>query len=137
MNSILSCLCGTSNISIPPNKQCPRFQYALIDEKPPIPTPPTVHAYSDDDSDTMKLTAEITSLLTKSPTQIAFQTSLNDIISIKSWSEALATSILHTLEETLKNTDRSTWGDFLTSAYNSAVKFAEEGGYLCGEFHCV
>jgi len=130
MDSILSCLCGTSHTNPPPNKKPTGYQYTLINEKPPITTsltsnfnPPTT---SPTDQDTKTLTTEILSLLTKSPTQTTFQTSLNNLITPQSWSEALATSILDALEQTLQNTDHSTWGDFLTSAYNSAVELAEE-----------
>ncbi|KAM7214553.1 hypothetical protein V8F06_010035 [Rhypophila decipiens] len=111
MDSILSCLCGASHTNnVPPTPQA------------------NSKSRNDPNSETQILAIRIITLLSNAPTEPAFQSSFADLVSTttQSWSEALATSILHALEETLQNADRSTWSDLLTCAYNSAVELAKE-----------
>ncbi|KAK4183565.1 putative HTH-type transcriptional regulator YdfL [Podospora australis] len=141
MSSILSCLCGES----PDDFQCGYTPtpgtVGIITEKQPLPIAPpsTTGAFiprrifpNDNANDkTDKVVEHLISILLTAPGPLPsshLTTSLKSTAGLhaQDWSTWLAEKLLHALEQTLSESDKSTWGEALTEAYNDAVELAEE-----------
>jgi len=150
-NAILRCLCGPDE---PPHVQSTRngryqHQYALIDEKPSINTPPLYHhqekrktivpaTTTKEDEVAANIIAILRKATSKNGTtatpvnndndKLSLSAQIDEAVGTTGWSEWLAEKTLHALEDTLRNAaaERDGWGEVLADAYDNAMKVATE-----------